>query len=276
MESNDKLQARTPEQITEILTREIPKDALKKRTGGGGKQLVYAPGDVIIRRLINATNNQFSVSILDITEKIISGQTMLTARVCLTIPGLGSREHLGVQLVSERGGEDLVKGCITDAIKKCATLFGVALELYGADYEDYSDAREPEASGLAKARAAAAVPPSRPALVINPTNQAMPAPNNAMPALAPTTDWEKVRAKFIQDAKRVYGYKIANYDEALALLCRLSDREDAGWPLTVEACRAVYGDAYNAMDVELEEKSGVTIAKPRDASKAGVQENASF
>jgi hypothetical protein len=55
--------------------------------------------------------------------------------VALTIPGLGTREHIGVQAVEERGGEDLVKGAITDALKKAATLFGVGLELYGPDYE---------------------------------------------------------------------------------------------------------------------------------------------
>ncbi len=47
---------------------------------------------------------------------------------------------MGVQKVSERGGEDLVKGAITDAMKKAATLFGVALELYGPDYGAEPDA----------------------------------------------------------------------------------------------------------------------------------------
>jgi hypothetical protein len=53
----------------------------------------------------------------------------------LTIPGLGTRSGIGVQKVSERGGEDLVKGASSDSLKKSATLFGVALHLYGPDTE---------------------------------------------------------------------------------------------------------------------------------------------
>ncbi len=41
--------------------------------------------------------------------------------------------------VSVRGGEDMVKGAASDCLKKCATLFGVGIELYGPDIES-SDA----------------------------------------------------------------------------------------------------------------------------------------
>lgn len=119
----------------EILTRPLPNSAIKTRKGGGNKDLRYVEGHTVIHRLNEATGNNWSLSILDISERTLGKQTLLTARVALTLPGLGSREAIGVQLVSDNGGEDLAKGCITDGLKKAATLFGVGLELYGPDYE---------------------------------------------------------------------------------------------------------------------------------------------
>jgi len=122
--------------VTDRLMADFPEAALKHRAGGRNG-LAYYSGDTIIRRLIAATDNQFDVSVTDYQMT----DTLITARVRLTIPGMGSREHIGVQRWTEttksgaQSGEDLIKGAITDAIKKAATLFGVALELYGEDYE---------------------------------------------------------------------------------------------------------------------------------------------
>lgn len=59
---------------------------------------------------------------------------MLTAVVSLYIPEVGTREHMGVQVVNaDTGGEDLWKGAISDALKKAASLFGVGREMYGDD-----------------------------------------------------------------------------------------------------------------------------------------------
>ena len=43
----------------------------------------------------------------------------------LTIPELGSRSAIGVQALDDGGGEDLLKGAVSDSLKKCAQLFGV-------------------------------------------------------------------------------------------------------------------------------------------------------
>ena len=119
----------------EILTRPFPREAIKTRKGGGGMLLSYVEGHTVIHRLNEATGNNWSLSILDISERGIAGKALVTVRVALTLPGMGSREALGVQLVSDNGGEDLVKGAVTDALKKAATMFGVGLELYGPHYE---------------------------------------------------------------------------------------------------------------------------------------------
>src|SRR5688500_15084628 len=53
----------------------------------------------------------------------------------LEIPQLGSKQGYGVQILNERGGEDLYKGAFTDGLKKAATQFGVGLELYEIEEE---------------------------------------------------------------------------------------------------------------------------------------------
>ena len=122
------------EQITAALGKPFPREAIKTRQGGGGRSFQYVEGHTVIHQLIDATNNTWSLEVREITSLQLGSKTLLQARVALTIPGLGTREHIGVQAIDERGGEDLVKGVVTDALKKAATLFGVGLELYGPDY----------------------------------------------------------------------------------------------------------------------------------------------
>src|SRR6478609_11570926 len=123
------------EAISDALGEPFPKSALKQRQGQGSRQFTYVEGHTVIHRLNDATSNTWDLQIIDIDTMQLGPKSLVRAHVALTIPGLGRREHIGVQAVDERGGEDLVKGAITDALKKAATLFGVGLELYGPDYE---------------------------------------------------------------------------------------------------------------------------------------------
>ncbi len=121
--------------VSEKLGAPFPQAAIKQRQGGGNRRFDYVEGHTVIHRLNDATGNQWDLAVREITVLEIGTAKLLQARVALTIPGLGTREHLGVQAVNPGGGEDLIKGVITDALKKAATLFGVGLELYGDDYE---------------------------------------------------------------------------------------------------------------------------------------------
>jgi hypothetical protein len=114
----------------ERLTDPFPMAARKSRTGGGGRTFTYVDGTTVIHRLIEATHNRYGFSV----DKYWSQDNSRLALVTLTIPGLGSRSHIGVQAEVANQGEDaLAKGAITDGLKKAATLFGVGLELYGPD-----------------------------------------------------------------------------------------------------------------------------------------------
>lgn len=121
---------KSPAEMLDALGKPFPKNALKQRKGGGGRSFTYVETHTVIHRLNSATNG-WDFHIKDVQWR----NDVLIVQGELTIHGLGTRSGFGVQQVVERAGEDLVKGAASDALKKCATLFGVALELYGSDYE---------------------------------------------------------------------------------------------------------------------------------------------
>jgi recombination DNA repair RAD52 pathway protein len=127
--------------VSEVLRKAFDKSVIQQRVGGGGKKLDYIEGHVINLRLIEATRNNFSFVITDEkeydwgTSKQGEAQILHKVRGQLTIPGLGTREGTGVQIITVGKSEDLWKSAETDAMKKAASKFGVALHLYGDDYE---------------------------------------------------------------------------------------------------------------------------------------------
>lgn len=112
----------------------FPDHAVKQRKGGGGQMLSYISGDTIIRRL-NHVAGAWDFRITATDWRPFGTDMLIVVTGDLTIPGLGTRAGIGVQVVRERGGEDLVKGAQTDSLKKAAVSFGVGLELYGPDLE---------------------------------------------------------------------------------------------------------------------------------------------
>jgi hypothetical protein len=124
------------------LNAPTPASAVKTRKGGFNKELRYLSGDYVIRKLIEATGGNYSTELMSKDFITIKGKkkgedvdlpAMLVV-VRLSIPGLGSKEGFGIQIL-DGGGEDLYKGAFTDALKKAATQFGVGLDLYDEDFE---------------------------------------------------------------------------------------------------------------------------------------------
>ena len=125
------------------LTAPFGPDALEVRQGGGGRSFTYITTHAVINRLNRACKYQWDFRI---TDQHFEGD-ILVCRGELTIPGLGTRAQVGVQKVAANGGEDLLKGAASDCLKKCASLFGVGIQLYGPDTEspDYTP-RQTQAS----------------------------------------------------------------------------------------------------------------------------------
>lgn len=184
------------ETMRAVLEEPFPASKIKRRQGGRGQMFDYIAGEDVIRRLNDATGGCWDLAIKDITQQPMGTNTLVLAHVALTIPGMGTREHIGVQSVSDRGGEDLVKGAVTDALKKAATLFGVALHLYGDGDGDAEPSGPPPANRQQPPRRPAPQSPRQ-----APQQQAPPRQQQAAPAADDdeypqswSAFWPKVRA----------------------------------------------------------------------------------
>lgn len=131
-----------------ILQTPIP-TAWKKQINKGGANLDYVSGDLVIRLLNKAFRNRWSFEVKDsrliqsqdkvyvnrkTQQKTVTPQGgVIQVLGSLSVPGWGVREQWGAQVLT--GGSDVqehaFKSASTDAMKKCASMFGVALDLYG-------------------------------------------------------------------------------------------------------------------------------------------------
>jgi hypothetical protein len=131
------------DEITKGLLAPFPKQAIQIKQVPGQRPLSYVPGHTYIRRLIDVAGNwDWQIKTFEPrpygSTKAGNAQLLLIVTGTLTIPGLGSRDGMGVQVVTaETGGEDMWKGAQTDALKNAAKLFGVGIDLYGPDYEGF-------------------------------------------------------------------------------------------------------------------------------------------
>lgn len=122
-----------------------------KTRGKGKNALDYVSGDTVTRMLNKAFNYKWSFQVLDTRvvpsvdkvykdfktnkETVTPQNPVVQVLGRLTVPGWGIREQWGSQPL--QGGADVqehaFKSAATDAMKKCASMFGVFLDLYGAD-----------------------------------------------------------------------------------------------------------------------------------------------
>jgi len=148
--------SRQLEAIKRILSQQTPKSEIRYRTGRGGKQLAYTDGPYVIRTLNEAFGWDWDF-VADGEEMITkNGQPFeIKCRGMLTVRMGGrtiTKTQYGCQPIE--GGDkapsigDCYKGAATDALKKCASLLGIALDLYDSDYkpEKYAEP-EPQDSG---------------------------------------------------------------------------------------------------------------------------------
>ncbi len=132
---------RSAEEILDLLGRRFRPEVVQQRKIAGGRQVAYLPVSAVIDRL-NKACNTWSFRIVsrdrelmqlnrwneqtrrseprDVTVSIVVGE--------LEIPELGKREAIGVQALDDGSGEDLLKGGVSDSLKKCASLFGVSVD----------------------------------------------------------------------------------------------------------------------------------------------------
>lgn len=128
----------------EILRRPFPPEQIKQREGQGGKRLSYVEAHSVIARL-NEGCDAWSFEVVE--HQVLDEEVVVVAR--LTADGIVKMAFGGSSITRDRTGRtvsiaDDLKSAGTDALKKAASLLGVALELYGASHRD--DTRERSSS----------------------------------------------------------------------------------------------------------------------------------
>lgn len=144
MDSWEYKEAKRRTEISAKLKKPFPRTAVKQRSQGG-KDFDYIEGHTAINRLIEATDNQFDVKVVGAPWETTFGKSnnrALCVVVEVTIEGLGTRSGIGVAELNSAGSADQLKGAVTDGMKKAASQFNMAAELYGEDYEAVANLRE--------------------------------------------------------------------------------------------------------------------------------------
>ena len=128
---------RSAEQILELLARPFRPELIRSRKIAG-RDCRYLPVSAVVERLNRACNTWgFRIVSHETTPMMLSRwddetrksqpreTPVFTVVGELEIPELGARQALGLQALDPGGGEDLLKGASSDALKKCAQLYGM-------------------------------------------------------------------------------------------------------------------------------------------------------
>jgi len=122
--------------IRTALSAPFADDLVKRRRGSFGREISYVEGNAIIARLNDVFENSWNFSVVEHHE-LSTGEVLVLGR--LTVLGVVKEAFgRGMPAISKETGEvlsaaDAYKAAATDALKKAATLLGVALNLYADD-----------------------------------------------------------------------------------------------------------------------------------------------
>ena len=116
----------------QLLEQAFSEDQVKYRDGSFGQTLAYVSGHTVIQRLNDAFESAWSFEIT--THEIHQDEVIVIGK--LTAEGITKTQFGSSRITKNRETGEMVsladdlKAATTDALKKCATLFGVGLHLY--------------------------------------------------------------------------------------------------------------------------------------------------
>lgn len=132
--------------LQQIFTQETPKGEIRTRQGRGGRLLLYTDGAYVIKTLNQAFGWNWDFD-TDQAEVLYVGERpfevkcrgRLTVRVGETTIFKVQYGCQPIEILKDGSAPvslgDAFKGAATDALKKCASLLGIALDLYDSDSE---------------------------------------------------------------------------------------------------------------------------------------------
>jgi len=132
----------------EVLSETTPKDKIKQRPGPGNMVLNYVEIGYVVNKLDEAFNHLWEFEILD--EKV--GETQIWVKGRLTVHlapnfSIKKESYGGASIKKYKDGDVIdvgndMKAAASDALKKCASLLGVAKDVYYPNEVEKLDEKE--------------------------------------------------------------------------------------------------------------------------------------
>jgi hypothetical protein len=121
----------------ELLEKPFDKEQIRQRKGNFGDMIDYVETHAVIQRLNDAFDGQWNFEIL--TQENATGEVIVLGK--LTADGVSKSQFGSNKISLSKQGEvisigDDWKAAGSDSLKKCASLFGVGLHLYGAEKKE--------------------------------------------------------------------------------------------------------------------------------------------
>lgn len=180
---HDLMMATLSEAQVDFLMQRTPKKEIKFRQGRGGMQYSYVEHGYVTERLnlVFGWNWDFLIVDKQILDDEVMVEASLTVRtsaghtiIKTQFGGADIKRHAsGAKSGKPLSIADDYKAAASDALKKCASLLGIGLDLYGRDYTDAPDQPSDEAPTRAAAHNRQA---KQSASVSAPSQPAKPAP----------------------------------------------------------------------------------------------------
>lgn len=134
----------------EMMYEKTPKDYIKTFQGRGGKQLAYVETGYMVKKLNQVFNYLWDFEV--VSEKVEQGHIIvkgkLTAHMSPELT-LTKTQYGGASIKSKQDGNavdiaDDMKAAASDALKKCASMFGIASDIYwGGEVEEEKEDVQP-------------------------------------------------------------------------------------------------------------------------------------
>lgn len=114
-----------------VISRKIPAGKIKKRPGKGGLEFDYVSADFVIDTLNEAFGGSWSTKVVN-SERVDNVVIVCVELEVADEEGrpIKKQQYGSCEITRGLGVGEAYKGAASDALKKAATLLGVALELY--------------------------------------------------------------------------------------------------------------------------------------------------
>lgn len=145
-DKNDLLMQTLTEAQVDFLLQRTPKQEIKMRQGRGGMHFAYVEHGYVTERLNLVFGFNWDFDIFD--KQMLEDEVIVEARLTVRTPGgqtIVKTQFGGAEIKRHASGPrsgrplsiaDDYKAAGSDALKKCASLLGIGLDLYGRDRPD--------------------------------------------------------------------------------------------------------------------------------------------